>query len=276
MTLSNLSHLRAEIIPHLMSSFESSFSVKLTEETKTVRDVLGQIDARLFQGYVKVRSSHPPGFFRMRSQTDHHLFQPTVDRLSILIHDGIHSPSWPPSPSAPSTRPTNAKPYIYAVLLQLVLTHAEITTTTSTSPSTPSTLTNQILSHLLEQSSAHLLTAFQSPAHPHYTLTALMQATLDVEFLAQTLSQYTTERAGEIQSQIYLALDERTDDEARKRLQGELPGMRGVLKRLREGTRGEFGCFKRERRGRGTEGRKASGSLGDGSVNGGGSGRGTG
>ncbi|KAK1008450.1 Exocyst complex component S5 [Friedmanniomyces endolithicus] len=254
MTLSNLSHLRAEIIPHLMSSFESSFSVKLTEETKTVRDVLGQIDARLFQGYVK----------------------PTVDRLSILIHDGIHSPSWPPSPSAPSTRPTNAKPYIYAVLLQLVLTHAEITTTTSTSPSTPSTLTNQILSHLLEQSSAHLLTAFQSPAHPHYTLTALMQATLDVEFLAQTLSQYTTERAGEIQSQIYLALDERTDDEARKRLQGELPGMRGVLKRLREGTRGEFGCFKRERRGRGTEGRKASGSLGDGSVNGGGSGRGTG
>ena len=103
-----------------------------------------------------------------------------------------------------------------------------------------------------------------------------MQATLDVEFLAQTLSQYTTERAGEIQSQIYLALDERTDDEARKRLQGELPGMRGVLKRLREGTRGEFGCFKRERRGRGAEGRKASGSLGDGSGNGGGSGRGTG
>ncbi|KAK0840253.1 Exocyst complex component S5 [Friedmanniomyces endolithicus] len=254
MTLSNLSHLRAEIIPHLISAFESSFSVKLAEETKTVRDVLGQIDARLFQGYVK----------------------PTVDRLSILIHDGIHSPSWAPSPSSPSTRPTNAKPYIYAVLLQLVLLHAEITTTTSTSPSTPSTLTNQILSHLLEQSSTHLLTAFQSPAHPHYTLSSLMQATLDVEFLAQTLSQYTTERAGEIQSQIYLALDERTDDEARKRLQGELPGMRGVLKRLREGTRGEFGCFKRERRGRGAEGRKASGSLGDGSGNGGGSGRGTG
>ncbi|KAK1064298.1 Exocyst complex component S5 [Friedmanniomyces endolithicus] len=252
LTLSNLSHLRAEIIPHLISAFESSFSVKLTEETKTVRDVLGQIDARLFQAYVK----------------------PTVERLSVLIHDGIHSPSWPPPPSSPSTRSTNAKPYIYAVLLQLVLIHAEITTTTSTSPSTPSTLTNQILSHLLEQSSTHLLTAFQSPLRPHYPLSSLMQATLDVEFLAQTLSQYTTERAGEIQSQIYLALDERTDDEARKRLQGELPGMRGVLKRLREGTRGEFGCFKRERRGRGTEGRKASGSLGDGSGNGGGSGRG--
>ena len=54
LTLSNLSHLRAEIIPHLISAFESSFSAKLTEETKTVRDVLGQIDARLFQAYVKV------------------------------------------------------------------------------------------------------------------------------------------------------------------------------------------------------------------------------
>ncbi|TKA63656.1 hypothetical protein B0A55_10587, partial [Friedmanniomyces simplex] len=241
MTLSNLSHLRSEFIPHLISAFESSFSVKLTEETKTVRDVLGQIDARLFQAYVK----------------------PTVDRLSILIHDGIHHPSWPPSPSSSITRPTDAKPYIYAVLLTLVLVHAEITTTTS---STNSTLTNQILSYLLEQSSVHLLTSFQK-AHTHYTLPALMQATLDVEFLAQTLSQYTTERAGEVQSQIYLALDERTDDEARKKLQGELPGMRGVLKRLREGTRGEFGCFKRERRGRGVEGR---GGGGGGSMSGGG------
>jgi exocyst complex component 2 len=26
--------------------------------------------------------------------------------------------------------------------------------------------------------------------------------------------------------------------------------MRAVLKKLREGTKGEFGCFKRERRGR--------------------------
>lgn len=78
-----------------------------------------------------------------------------------------------------------------------------------------------------------------------------MQATLDVEFMAQTLNNYTTDKAGEVQSQIYLALDERTDDEARKRLQGELPEMRKVLKRLREGTKGEFGCFRRERRGRG-------------------------
>ena len=77
-----------------------------------------------------------------------------------------------------------------------------------------------------------------------------LQATLDVEFMAQTLSNYTTEKAGDVQSQIYLVLDERTDNEARSKLQGELPEMRAVLKKLREGTKGEFGCFRREKRGR--------------------------
>ena len=67
-----------------------------------------------------------------------------------------------------------------------------------------------------------------------------MQATLDVEFLAQTLSNYTTEAASETQSKIYLSLDERTDNEARVKLQGELPEMRFILKKLREGTKGEL------------------------------------
>ncbi|KAK3622799.1 Exocyst complex component S5 [Elasticomyces elasticus] len=235
MTLSNLSHLRSEIIPHLISAFESSFSVKLTEETKTIRDVLGQIDARLFQAYVKG----------------------TVDKLSILIHDGINSTTWAPA----SGRPVNAKNYVYDVLNALVLVHSEVSTTATG-------MTNQILSYLLEQSSINLLESFKK-AHTHYSLPALMQATLDVEFLAQTLNNYTTERASEVQSQIYLALDERTDDDARKRLQGELPEMRAVLKKLREGTKLQFGCFKRERRGR--EGR--GGVAASGSAAGGGGGR---
>ena len=215
LTLSNLAHLRADIIPHLISQFESSFSVKLTDESKTIRDVLGQIDARLFQSYVK----------------------PTVDELSQIVNDGITSPGWVPS----TPRPTDAKPYVYDVLLLLVLVHSEITATAST-------LTNQILSYLLEQSSTALINAFKQ--RTKYTLPALMQATLDVEFMAQTLNNYTTDRAGEVQSQIYLALDERTDNDARMRLQQELPEMRSILKKLREGTKGEFGCFKRDRRGR--------------------------
>jgi exocyst complex component 2 len=64
-----------------------------------------------------------------------------------------------------------------------------------------------------------------------------MQATLDVEFVAQTLNQYTTDKASDTQSQIYLELDRGTDNDARMRLQNELPEMRATLKRLRESTR---------------------------------------
>ena len=215
LTLSNLNHLRREIIPQLISQFETSFSVKLAEESKTIRDVLAQIDARLFQSYVK----------------------PAVDKLSAIISQGVTPPSWLPQ----SARPTNAKPYVYDVLLTLVLVHTEVSTSATA-------LTGHMLSYLLAQISTALLSAFRG--RPSYALPALMQATLDVELIAQTLSNYTTDRTSELQSQIYLVLDERTDHDARTRLQGELPEMRATLKKLREGTKGQFACFKRERRGR--------------------------
>nr|POE94617.1 exocyst complex component sec5 [Quercus suber] len=223
LTLSNIAYLRADIIPHLISQYESSFSVKLTEESKTIRDVLGQIDARLFQSYVR----------------------PTVDQLTSTITSSITSPSWIPQ----AARPDDAKSYVYDVLLALVLVHSEVSTTAAN-------LTNQILSYLLEQASLALINAFKQ--RNYYTLPALMQATLDVEFMTQTLKNYTTDKAEEVQRQIYLALDERTNDDARKKLQSELQDLSAVLKKLREGTKGEFGCFRRERKARGREGKEGS------------------
>lgn len=215
LTLSNLKHLQREIIPQLINQFESSFTVKLSEETATIRDVLSQIDARLFNSYT----------------------QPTVDLLSNLVKAGVSDPTWAPHTS----RPANAKPYVYDVLLHLVIVHTEVSTSATT-------LTNGILSHHLEQVSLALLDAFRGRSS--YNLGALMQATLDVELIAQTLSNHTTEAASRTQSEIYLVLDERTDHEARQRLQVELPEMKATLKRLREGTKGQFGCFRRDRRGR--------------------------
>lgn len=213
LTLSNVQSLRNDIVPHLITAFENSFSVKLTDETKDIRDVLVKIDSRLFGSYTVPISKH----------------------LDKVIHAGIGAPDWVPD----SPRPTDARPYVYTVLLNLVLVHTEVSTTASP-------LTAPILKHLLESISTSLIEAFKK--RPRYSLPALMQATLDVEFLAQTMNQYTTERAGEIQSAIYVALDERTDNEARMRLQDELQEMRGALKRLREATRVEFVCFKRVRR----------------------------
>ncbi|KAJ5247498.1 hypothetical protein N7468_002481 [Penicillium chermesinum] len=230
LTLSNLKALQAEHVPQLISNFETAFSVKLTEESKTVRDVLKQIEDRLFQSYTT----------------------PTIESLKSTISTGIESPNWAPS----TDHPDQVRPYVYNTLLTLVLVHTEVSTTipstvsagaSRSSPNAPSSLLATILNHLLVQISSFLLASFRSKTN--YDLGGLMQATLDTEFLAQTLSHYSTEEASEIQSQIYIELDRRTTNEARQKLQAELGEMRVVLKRLRDRTKGEFACFRRSRGG---------------------------
>ena len=217
-------------MPLLISNFETAFSVKLTDEGKTVRDVLKQIEDRLFQSYTT----------------------PTIESLKNTITTGIGSPDWVPT----TDHPDQVKPYVYNTLLTLVLVHTEISTTipstvsasaSRSSPNAPSSLLATILNYLLVQISSSLLASFRSRSN--FTLGGLMQATLDTEFIAQTLSHYSTEEASGIQSQIYVELDRRTTNEARQKLQAELGEMRDVLKRLRDRTKGEFACFRRSRGG---------------------------
>ncbi|PYH48445.1 exocyst subunit SEC5 [Aspergillus saccharolyticus JOP 1030-1] len=233
LTLSNIKAFQADLVPQLVAYFENSFSVKLTEEAKTIRDVLGQIEDRLFQSYTK----------------------PTINKLNSTIIESIAGPDWEP---ASDSRPEQVRPYVYNAMLALVMVHTEITTTI---PSTLLTTANRshsaaqspllsvILMFMLTQVSTSLLTAFSTRSQ--YTLAALMQATLDTEFIAQTMSQYSTDEASAIQSQIYVELDRRTTHEARARLQSELSEMRVTLKRLRERTKGEFACFRKPRSGGG-------------------------
>lgn len=225
LTLSNLQSLRAEVVPGLNTQFENAFSVKLTDETKTIRDVLGQIDARLFQSYTR----------------------PSIEALRKVVRDGVTATDW--APATPTEKPKEVKPYVYEALLTLVLVHTQVSTTANS-------LTSQVLSYLLEQTSRELLESFKT--RPKYNLSALMQATLDVEFVAQTLSQYMTERASELQSQIYQELDGRTDNDARAKLQNELPEMRSVLKRLRESSKNEFACFRKPKRAQGDSRRETT------------------
>ncbi|KAI1459332.1 exocyst complex component Sec5-domain-containing protein [Annulohypoxylon moriforme] len=239
LTLGNLHALRTKVVPNLNGQFENAFSVKLTDESKTIKDVLGQIDARLFQTYTR----------------------PSLDALRKVIRAGLADPKWAPP------KPTEVKPYVYEALLTLVLVHTQVSTT---APS----MTHQVISYLLEQISRELLECLK--ARPKFDLGALMQATLDVEFFAQTLSQYTTERASGIQGEIYSMLDSKTDNQARARLQDELPGMREVLKKLREQSRSEFACFKRPRRnGAGSGGGAAGAGAGSAGAGVGGVGPGT-
>jgi len=106
--------------------------------------------------------------------------------------------------------------------LLLVYVHAEVFTNAPL-------LTTRILSHLVEQMSLASFKCFQAKMSLEYLLAGLMQATLDVEPVAQTTSQYTTKPASATQSEFYIQLDQGTTPDSSKRLQAELPGMRQVL-----------------------------------------------
>lgn len=234
LTLSNVKALRTEQIPQLIAISESSFSVKLTDESKSIRDACGQIDGRLFHSYT----------------------QPTITSLNTIIRDGIHSPDWVPK----TTRPDQVSPYVYAVMMTLVIVHTEVSTTVTSPGENTSVLLNQTLQYLLEKIAQAQLDAFKDRKPNSYTLPALMQATLDTEFIASSMTQYGTKVATDISSSIYTELDQRTNNESRAQLQKELGNMRVVLKKLREGSRASFGCFKtREPKDRGRPNRKATG-----------------
>ncbi|PVH93862.1 hypothetical protein DM02DRAFT_540653 [Periconia macrospinosa] len=218
LTLSNMSSFQTEITPQLLTLFETLFSVQLTDETNRIRDVLSQLDAQLFRSYTKPHSA----------------------RIAATIETGITSKTWAPEPPpGKSVADRDPSPYVFSVLLDLVIVHTEVNTT-----SPP--LTARILRALFESTTSSLITTFKTM--PSCNLSKLMQATLDVEFMAQTLASYTTEKASQVQTDIYQVLDAKTDNAARVRLQEELGALRGVLKRLREGTRVEFACFRTRKR----------------------------
>ncbi|KAI9892847.1 MAG: hypothetical protein M1814_001006 [Vezdaea aestivalis] len=214
LTLANLNVLRHSVVPALIKMFEELFSIQLTEESKTVMGALTQVDSRLFEAYIRL----------------------PVQKLTRFIQDGIGDPNWTPQPNQ---RPLKVRPYIYSVLLLMVRVHTQVSTTAAS-------LTFEVLSYLLEQCSFQLLDALRRKSRMGFE--GLIQATLDIEFMSQTLSLYTKPKAADLQAQIYTALDKGTDDESRKKLKDALPEMNKALKSLREASKAEFACFKKEKR----------------------------
>jgi len=216
LTLSNGLALRSDIFPSLVTHFENCFSIKLADEPKMIRDALATIDSKLFKTYTR----------------------PTAETLTKIIRAGITSPDWAPVPEAP---PRKVKPYIYEALLVLVLVHTQVTTAAAS-------LTGQILTFLLEhilREMADLLTR----ATPRYYFAAVGQATMDIEFLTGCLKQWYPQRYKDYVSRyIYEEIDKGVSNQTRVMIRADLDQMDKALKLLREESRNEFLCFRREHR----------------------------
>lgn len=54
--MSNLSHFKNDMMPHVAEQLQTALKVDMTSDSKTLNDVVGQLDKILFDDYIKGKS----------------------------------------------------------------------------------------------------------------------------------------------------------------------------------------------------------------------------
>ncbi|KAL1921037.1 uncharacterized protein VTP21DRAFT_11672 [Calcarisporiella thermophila] len=219
-TISNLTHLKSNIVPKLISMFEAAYQCKLTEETKTIMGVLKQLDNILFEDFVKRKN----------------------EVVSEIVRNGILNGGidW-----YTISKPTEVHSFVYEALLSLVLVHAQVN---DIAPP----LVHRSLSAILDTLVQDCLDCFQKV--PRFGMGGMLQATLEVEFMHQTLGQYVTPNAANTLQQVYTVIEKAyeppADNDGSKNrssaiLQTELSSVKKVLTEAKKSTALQYSCFKK-------------------------------
>ncbi|KAI8356677.1 exocyst complex component Sec5-domain-containing protein [Blakeslea trispora] len=214
LTVSNLEHMRNNVIRKLIDLFESAFHIKMEEDLHTLIDVMDKFDDILFGDYIKRKS---------------HLIRDIV-RQGILM-SGIDWSSIP--------KPQEVHPFVYEALMNLVMVHAQISQVAKQ-------LVPRTLSRLLESLANDCLESFRQVER--FGMGGMLQATLEIEFMHQTLSQYVTPAASDTLQSIYQTIEQAYDPQQQSQqsshLQSELSHVKELLVFSRKSTVVQFLCFK--------------------------------
>ncbi|KAF8923888.1 hypothetical protein BGZ58_002410 [Dissophora ornata] len=210
-TISNLSELRSVTIPKLLTDFEKICGITMAEDGKTLVEVVDQLDSILFDDYIKRKT-----VVASRVITDGIMYG-GIDWLSIPKPTGVH-------------------PFMYEALLSLVLVHAQIN---EIAPP----LVFRALSALLINMAQDCLRCFQQVER--FGMGGMLQATLEMEFLNHTLSQYQSPSSDEILQMIYEAIDQAYQPEGGENLQNEMASLKKLLADARQSTQVQYMCFKK-------------------------------
>src|SRR5271170_2681161 len=133
----------------------------------------------------------------------------------------------------------DVQPYVHQALLSLVTTHSQVT---STSP----TILPRVMTSLVESFSSDLLASFRKV--PSFCMGGMLQATLEVEFLHQTLGSNVSKQAGETLQAVYGTIEKAYAGSGGVDL--ELGKVKGLLQRSRAGTKYVYSCFKTKKNGK--------------------------
>ncbi|CDO75740.1 hypothetical protein BN946_scf184921.g16 [Trametes cinnabarina] len=221
LVVSNFGHLMRVLIPSMLTELETAFSTSLADDKKTLMTVVQELDKTLFESYFKPKSS----------------------ALTAIVRNGILDPAmdWYETP-----QPKEIRPYVYETLMFLVGVHAQVSAAAAP-------LLERTLNALVEDVAEEALRCFRQVKR--FGMGGMLRATLEIEFMHQTLSRYVTRSADQTLSELYTKISQayakRPGDE---NLQAHLDGVKKTLADARRATGVEFLCFRQTKeRGAGKE-----------------------
>ncbi|WFD33269.1 Exocyst complex component S5 [Malassezia cuniculi] len=214
--VSNLAQLRTALIPAWTKQFQDAYQTRLASEQATVTDVCARHERELLQDYV-----------RRKAQI-----------ISGIVQHGIqHEVNW-----GALSNPMRVNEYIYHSLLALVQIHAQVRGCTPQ-------LVTPVITTLVEQLASTLLQAFERV--PKFNMGGMLQSTLEIEFVHQTMTLYVSPKAEGVLRRVYESISQRysasAGAEGAATLQRELESVKGILIASRKATALEFLCFRRPR-----------------------------
>jgi len=209
--ISNFTHLMNVVIPSMLTQLEAALGISIAEDRQTLLTVVQELDKTLFDGYVKPKAKI------------------AMDILRRGILDS--NMDWYETP-----QPTEIRPYMYETLIYLVGIHAQVT-------SAAEPLLDRTLSTLVNELAEEALRCFRQVKR--FGMGGMLRATLEIEFMHQTLGRYVTPSAAKTLSDLYnkisQAYSRRSGDE---NLQSNLDGVKKTLADTRRATGIEFLCFR--------------------------------
>ncbi|KAG8807479.1 hypothetical protein FRC17_004444 [Serendipita sp. 399] len=213
LVISNLTYLNEALVPSMLNQIQSSFGIVMDDARRTLNEVMRGVDRTLFEDYVK----------------------PKANALTKLVRKGVIDPSidWYDMP-----RPTEVRDYIYEILMYLVGVHAEVSAITKN-------LLERTLTALIVEIVNEALECFRQIKK--FGMGGMLRATLEIEFMHQTLVQYVNESANWTLKEVYTTISKAFARRpgADENLQRELDGVKQTLYDTRRITAIEFKCFRR-------------------------------
>ncbi|KAH8993621.1 exocyst complex component Sec5-domain-containing protein [Lactarius hatsudake] len=222
LVISNFAHLKRGLIPSMVNQLESAFDISAETDKATMMTVVEQLDQTLFENFLNPKVAIATG--KLRSG----VLDPEMD--------------WYETP-----QPTEIRPYMFETLMYLVGVHAQVS---DVAPP----LLDRTLNALVESLAEEALRCFKQVKR--FGMGGMLRATLEIEFMHQTLSRYVTTNTAKILSDLYTKISQayarRPGDE---NLQSNLDGVKRTLSETRRRTGIEFLCFRvtKDKSGAGTD-----------------------